>query len=241
MLRDFSIFGNDISFNYVMVVLSFIIMSFINYFRCKKYGVRPYHGIMIAFLVNVFGVLSAILMFKLENISRWNEVGIGLSFYGTVFFLPIFMFIISLLYKIEKRRFIDIWAITIPLELALVRFACFLEGCCLGIVASWGVHFPFDSPGVLRIPVQLFEIVFDLSILIGLIIYERKYKKMDGNIYWIFMSVYSFGRYLLEFIRDTPKDTLGMSNGQIFAFIGLIVGILMIFANSQIRKINLNK
>ena len=173
MFPSVNIFGKDIGINWVLIVISCIIMAVINVIRAKKYNLRKWHGVVIAILVNIFAIFSAILMYNLETING-DGFKMGLSFFGTVFFLPIFMFILSFLFKTKKDEFMDYWALTIPMELALVRFGCFLSGCCLGIQASHGVHFPFEPEGVYRVPVQLYEVIFDLLIFTGLIIVEKK-------------------------------------------------------------------
>ena len=226
MYPHINIFGKEIGINWFLIFISFIIMSIINVIRAKQYGLKRYHGVIIAFLVNIFAIFSAVLMFNLENINS-GKFQFGLSFFGTVFFLPVFMFLVSLLYKINKLKFMDYWALTIPLELAFVRFGCFLSGCCLGIVSNHGIHYPFEPEGMFRIPVQLYEVVLDLLIFAFLLFLEKK-NKQSGFLYIVFMGCYGLIRFVLEFFRDTPKDFYGLSNGQIFAFVCVFLSIILL-------------
>jgi prolipoprotein diacylglyceryltransferase len=52
------------------------------------------------------------------------------------------------------------------------------------------------------------------------------------------MVEYGVLRFAIEFIRKTPKTTLGMSHGQLFAIISVVLGagFLLIYRNTQAKK-----
>ncbi len=64
-----------------------------------------------------------------------------------------------------RKREIPLWSLAEAASLpaaaliALGRWGCFLNGCCYGKLAAvpWAVHFPFDPPGILRHPTELYE------------------------------------------------------------------------------------
>jgi phosphatidylglycerol:prolipoprotein diacylglycerol transferase len=201
-------------------------MSIINCFRIKnKY--KWFLGIVIALVVNAIAIFGAYLLFHIEEPTA-PLASFGLSFFGTVYFLPIGMHFVSYCFrKYSKKEFRDLWALTVPMELSLVRLGCFFAGCCLGVQAHHGVHFPNDPEGFYRVPIQLIEVVFDVGIFILLIVLEKK-KINKGYLYPIFMVSYGFIRFILEFWRDTAKHFYGLSNGQIFAFISVIIGCIWI-------------
>lgn len=230
------IFNKEIGITWVIIVISLIIMSIINCLRAKKYGMNYFDAIIISTLVNIFAIFGAHFMFRIENIGKEIH-GFGLSFFGTVFFLPLFMGVIGILYKNKSKYFIDYWALTIPLELSFVRFGCFLSGCCLGIINENGVHFPLDPQGVNRIPVQLYESIFDFLLFAFLILVEKKIK-IKKILYPVFMVTYGMIRFIMEFYRDTSKYLFGLSNGQIFSFVSIIIGIiwLLVSQNKYYKK-----
>lgn len=233
------IFGIKINTYWALIVISLLLMIFVNIFRAKRFGLNYFHAIIISILVNVFAIIGAYMLFKLESIGKDNP-GFGLSFFGTVFFLPIFMYIVSLFINIPKETFLDYWSLTIPMELCLVRFGCYLAGCCLGIISENGVYFPSDPIGTCRLPVQLYECVFDLLIFAFLIFLEKK-QYFEGILYPTFMVSYSLIRFILEFFRDTSKNNLGLSNGHIFSFIALLIGVVWIIYLLFLKKSNRNK
>lgn len=226
MKPELNIFGIKIYSYHLMIIISLILMIIVNVVRAKKYGYKILFGVVTAILVNVFAILGAFLMYKLEMLP-YKEKGNGLSFYGTVFFLPIFMFIIGKIFKKNIKDYSDYWSLTVPMELAIVRIGCYLAGCCYGITTKYGVHFPFDPEGVNRVPVQLIEMVLDF-IVFGLLIINEKNKKNKGLGYPIFMMFYGIIRFIIECFRTNPKIILGLSNAHIFSIISFIVGIIFI-------------
>lgn len=223
MKPTINIFGLNISSNYFMIFIGFLSMTIVNIIMHKKFKISVFKAILMSVIVNIFAIAGALLMFKLENIGNENFYNNGLSFFGTVLFLPLFMKLFDLIFKTGFTS--DKWGLTIPLELTFVRFGCFLAGCCGGVISEFGLHFATDIEEVTRVPIQLFECFFDFSIFI-LLLYLIINNKNKFNVYAVFMVLYSFIRFILEIFRDTNKNIIGLSNGQIFAFICFIIGVI---------------
>ena len=207
---------------YGFILIGFIALIIGNLLRRKKYGI-PFHiSIIISFLVEVFSILGAIILFKIENINRSS--GLGFSFFGTVIFLPLFMFVFSIIYKkIPYKKLMNYISITIPLELAIIRIGCTICGCCYGILFPFGIHYG----EAIRFPVQLMEAILDIGIFMFLLINESK-NRIKSNFYIIFIFTYSIIRLLCEFFRDDVNPLfIGLTNGQIFSI--LILVSLMIY------------
>ena len=116
--------------------------------------------------------------------------------------------------------------------LLFARLNCWFNGCCHGIDILW------LNNEYYRIPVQLIECGLQLICFTIFIILEKK-NKYTGYFYPMYLVMYGFIRFILEFVRFTPKNILGMSNGQIFALIAIIIGGLILILNAnKIREIN---
>ena len=96
-----------------------------------------------------------------------------------------------------------------------------MNGCCGAIKLWYG-----SNPVIL--PVQLFEVALDLLIL-ELCFYLEKRFFEQGLMYPTLMVCYGVCRFLLEFLRNTPKDLFGLSHGQVFAIISVLIGTIMLF------------
>ena len=73
---------------------------------------------------------------------------------------------------------------------------------------------------------------FFLLLFLGRI-YETKLK--PGDLFWIYLVVYSVGRFFLEFIRLDPSLVGGINANQITMVIVAVFGVLMLVLN-RLRK-----
>lgn len=126
-----------------------------------------------------------------------------------------------------KPNFLDVFAIALPLALAIQRVGCFFAGCCYGKPSNlpWAVQYPFNTlPHFHHFqdelieqgsffslpvhPVQLYETLGILLILILVIKYHRKWKA-SGSSFLFSSSLYLLIRFIVEFFRD-PQANAGV-------------------------------
>ena len=87
-------------------------------------------------------------------------------------------------------------------------------------------------------PVQLIESGVSLLIAAALLVMERR----PGRYRFVFptyMVLYGATRFALEYLRDTEKNLLGMSMGQITALVVLIIGaafVILFAVKGRIKK-----
>ena len=159
----------------------------------------------------------------------------GLVYFGG---LLGFIFLIEFCCYIKHYNFSDIsdiLAIIIPLFHGFGRIGCFFAGCCYGIESDFfGVHYSVGSSHVIanRIPVQLFESVFEFLAFILLYIFYRKIVSINNflsnKLLHLYLLFYSVARFLFEFIRgDAERGYFNfISFSQVFCIIILLYIIL---------------
>ncbi|MBQ7154392.1 MAG: prolipoprotein diacylglyceryl transferase [Synergistaceae bacterium] len=78
--------------------------------------------------------------------------------------------------KISFLKLCDVAIIPAFLAIAVGRWGCFLNGCCVGNVTDFclGVHFPNDKAGILRHPTQIYYSIIAGAIVLILMFAERK-------------------------------------------------------------------
>lgn len=148
----------------------------------------------------------------------------GQSLYGTVFISLIFIPVLAKILKKDTGKVFDYIAPFWLTLLAFVRTGCYVIGCCGA--SAWHVG------GIsLVLPVQLFEVVCDLIILQIIFNIECKKDKSvakPGNSFFLMVALYGLCRFVLEFIRETTVVWLGMTFGQIYSLICIIIAICYI-------------
>ena len=109
------------------------------------------------------------------------------------------------------------------------RIGCFLAGCCYGrpTHSPLGVVFPagsFAPAGIPLLPTQLFSAAADALLTLALLWVDRREHK-EGKLMSVYLLLYSFGRFLIEFIRDDPRGSVGaLSTSQFIAIPMFLTG-----------------
>jgi len=142
-----------------------------------------------------------------------------------------------------RRKGLDLWKaadITAPavaIGHAISRLGCFLNGCCYGRPTdSWlGVSFSPESPagslGEPLIPIQLFSSL-NLFIIFGVLLILRRYKKFDGQLFWLYVLLYGLSRSIIEIFRGDPRGHIWLlSTSQ---FIGIVFAIMSLIMLSKL-------
>lgn len=224
--------GLSISLYKAAMIIGVVFMVFTCLYRAEKFQIKKPIAILTAVLLAIFGYIGAKILYIIENLSDIKAYGItstGVSFFGTVFFMPVFIIFIALLFKKKIIDFLDYCTPSGLVMLTCVRLGCFMNGCCKGITI-WFLNRP------VIIPAQLIECMFDI-LLLEIILRLEKHVFFKGKIYALFMGGYGIIRFGVEFIRDTPKNILHLSNGQWFSGYCIIICIIALLLNKNTSKV----
>lgn len=243
----------------LMVAIGMLIGVWIAAMRAKKLGEPPTLILDLTVWVVISGIIGA--RFFYVFIEGWKEVisrpigetliyflkirqG-GLSFLGAIAFgVPV-----GLTYLWKKNanlwKVSDIMAPSIALGEAFARIGCFLNGCCFGKPCSpdafYAVEFPVGSiphdhyqEVISLFPTQLINSINAFTIFIILSVVLR-YKKFDGQVFWLFTFLYSITRFLVDFMRGDSSDTFFggalfgvLTLAQVLSVIVFLISIVML-------------
>lgn len=114
-----------------------------------------------------------------------------------------------------KRRGLPVWSYADVLAPALAlgqvtgRLGCWFNGCCYGVESQrFGVVFPALGDGIPRLPTQLYEAAFCLCLSLFLSWFWRR-KSYAGQVFWLYVLLYSVWRFGIEFLRgDAERGVL---------------------------------
>ncbi len=199
--------------------------------RRERYGLGVFDCVLFTILTVFLGLTGAKLLFIFENWKSTLENGItlaGVSFFGSVYLIPLLMAPLGYLFRLKPKRSLDAVAPAVAVMIGFIRAGCFFNGCCGGWTTKGGIAWP----------TQAMESICDFMLLFFLLKMEKK-SRFEGWLYPTLMTAYSCYRFLIEFLRRTPRGALGLSNGHWFALAGMLIGgcwLLLLRANEKRKK-----
>ncbi len=173
----------------------------------------------------------------LQVLAVWNG---GMVYYGAL----IGGFITGTWYVLKKKlpfwKLADVVAPPLALGYGIVRIGCFFNGCCYGKPTNsfLGVVFPYieGNPcigGVPRLPTQLFSSLFGF-LLFGLLMYLWKRKRFDGQVFLVFLIVYSIGRAIIESFRENLLVFGPVTVSQLVSAIIIVPAVIFYWRRSRV-------
>jgi phosphatidylglycerol---prolipoprotein diacylglyceryl transferase len=145
-------------------------------------------------------------------------------------------------HRLPMWKMTDIFSPGIALGQAIGRMGCFSAGCCYGKPSSSPFAVTFTNPisqetvGVpLMIPLhptQLYEAVCNF-LLFMLLWWSLSRKRFDGQIFVLYLTVYSGLRFVIEFFRgDADRGFLfggSLSTSQFISLVLLVLAAVLFF------------
>lgn len=183
--------------------------------RRKRFSLSVWQATLFTLLLLATGIAGAKLLYFFESgMTSFS----GMSFFGAVYLVAFLMPVVGLAFKLKPSASLDACAPCVAAIVGFQRFGCFCAGCCGGI--------PIGNSNMTW-PTQVMEGAGDMLLLYLILLAEEKEtSKIKG--YPLFLVGYGIMRFLIEFVRATTKDWLGLSHGQWFAIAGIVLAVLMI-------------
>ncbi len=169
----------------------------------------------------------------LDVLKLWQG---GMSFHGGLIGAVIAGIIFCRRYGLPVYKMADLTIIPTALALAFGRLGNFINGELYGRVWEGGflcvdysnnTHLQ-NPPEGCRYPSQILESMKNLLIFGTLLVLKNK-RFPDGFLFWMFVGMYGFFRFLIEFVR-MPDPQIGLFFG--FLTMGQLLCILMMAVSS---------
>lgn len=172
--------------------------------------------------------------FQISSIPKlfyiWDK---GLSGWGGI--IGIFLALTYFAYKDKEeiQKWLDVISVSIIGAIGVINVGAFFDGKNYGNETSlpWGTVIENSMYAVPIHPVQLYASIYCLIITVILYkLFKRKISKTPGNISILALTSYSTCRFLEDFFRgDETSYLLGLREMQIYALLGIVVGIILIY------------
>lgn len=220
----------DLQLYSICIILSFVVNAVTIFLLNKKK--EKLVGYMLIY-ENIGFLYGGKLFTYLTNIDKYDGfdfLSIGLSSLGSLIGGMLFLLLFCIQFKVNIKKTMKMFIITIPLMYSIGKIGCFLVGCCYGIEYNGfgNIVYKYASEsinGIHLFPVQLVESIVFLIIFILSV--TRKY-----NISFIIL-ISSFSKFMLDFLRSGHVNNF-ISVNQIVCIIFIIVSIIMIRKNNNV-------
>ncbi len=208
-----------------MLAVAFLAVLFIARAEFRRRGGDPKDADPLVMVAIIGGIVGARIYFLLEQwdmFVRYPREMIfsrgGLVWYGGLGLGVLSVVLMARRKGLRLSMVADSAAPAIALGYAITRIGCFLNGCCYGRATSvpWGVHFPGNpicESGSAVHPTQLYE--SGSSFVIFAILWSvRKRPLPSPSLFYMYLILGGTERFLVEFVRATPRVALGLSMAQ---------------------------
>lgn len=248
MFPGFTIFGKFIS-SYALCALAGIFSACPLSIRWYKKRGGNDISLINVYLFGAIGVFVGMhLLFGITNIPMWHilteaegfkdfimrfaQIFGGSVFYGGLLGGLLAGGICIRVQKLDVGVTTDCAAPALALFHCFGRIGCFLGGCCYGVESEHGVVFTRSlvesANGVPRVPVQLYEAIFELALFFALWAMLNK-GVLKNRLLLVYLITYAVGRFILEFWRgDEYRGFLfGLSTSQIISILVFAVSAVI--------------
>ena len=217
----------------------------------QKNTIKPEQVTDLAFYIILAALIGSRILYVLVD---WNRyVSHPLDIFkiwegGLVFYGGLIGAIFVSLYYLRKHhlgflKVADLFMPGVALGHAIGRLGCLASGCCYGRVthSAFSILFPqsrftLAPPGIPLFPSQPLESAVELGIFF-LLILIRKGKKFDGQVFLVYLILYSISRSILEIFRgDSVRGFIIPDRFSTSQLISAILVFIAIILYAHLRK-----
>ena len=147
--------------------------------------------------------------------------------------------------KVSFSRLCDAAAPPFMLTIAIGRWGCFMNGCCVGIPTKsfLSVHFPFDRAEIFRHPVQIYYSLIAFVIVgILLAVEKRVLPRQKGERHYSVISplaiiLYSMMRLVVAPLRNYSPFTRLITHSLTYRGIMIALPLMCLWLAYSLRKL----
>ncbi len=251
----FQVAGFEIRWYPIIIILSIFATVLISMRESVKRGLQKEQILSLLPWLLLAGIVGARLV---HVIDRWeyyshNLASVlalqqgGLAIWGAVAGGIIVTFIYARVNKIQIGKLFDTLVPGLLVAQIIGRVACIINGDAYGdpTTLPWGFIYthpgaiiPENLKGILTHPYPVYEMMWNGIALFFLLIMRKRFKT-NGILFLAYLVIYSFGRFLLTFVRQEKIWFWGLQEAQIIAIVILLISMAIIIYLHRKAKITL--
>jgi phosphatidylglycerol:prolipoprotein diacylglycerol transferase len=251
-IGPFDIFGFTIDIPVywygIMIMLGVIVASYLAFRDARRRGEDPDHVWQMFPWVLISGIVGARVGFILsqigdpayQDIGRWIDIRQGgLSIQGTVVGGLIALILYCRRYKLSFFKWTDIIVPGLAIAQGIGRIGNYFNQEAFGSQCDlpWCIPISPDrqrevagiqnpDPNARFHPTFAYEMIWNFA-LAGLLFWLGRQKRIrlrEGDLLWIYLIVYSIGRFIIEQIRVDSATVAGLKTPAVIALITIVIG-----------------
>lgn len=246
MDRVFISIGNiNIYWYSVLIIIGIIIGYILVKKEAKRQNIDNKFLENLIFYMVIIGIIGARLYYVIFNYQNFDSLlsifaiyeG-GLAIYGGIIAAIIFIYFYSKKYKQNFLQLLDLFAPSLILAQAIVRWGNFFNHEAYGGIVSYefltNLHLPnfiienMYINGNYHHPTFLYESIFCLIGFIIMMVFRYKKNTKIGTLTITYLIYYGIIRFFIEGLRTDSLYFLGFRISQIVSIIFILIGILIL-------------
>ncbi len=248
----FRLFGLEIRWYAIMLVLGIIAGVTVMYIRAPKYGVEPRDRVLDFILwvipIGVIGCRAYYVLFEWDRYKNdfWSIFKIwegGIAIHGGLIFGITTAVILVRHWKQSPLKWLDLVAPGLALAQSIGRWGNYFNSEAHG--GPTDLPWAIEVDGVMVHPTFLYAAIWDFLLFLLLIWIERSgRRKFDGQLIITHLVVYSFGRFWNEGLRTDNLMIGDLRQAQVISAIIFICGIILyvfLLKRSKNKKASVSK
>jgi len=239
----FKIFGIEVMWYGVLISIGVIIGTFLALREARRVGVDENDFIdllLFAIPAAVIGARAYYVIFswdyyKDNPIQILNFRGGGLAIHGAIIAAAITAIIFTRIRGLDFWKIADIASPSLILGQSIGRWGNYINQEAYGIPTDlpWGIM----VNGVKVHPTFLYESIGDFIVFLFLIWYRRNKAKESGEIFSLYLILYSLIRFFVEGLRTDSLMLGPVRVAQLVSIISIIIGLTFLFARKRKKEI----
>ena len=205
----FGVFGINIYWYGIIIAVGFMLVVLMGLRDSRKFGLEPDNIIDLVLFATPVAIVASRLFyvafswgnFKDNLLEIFNTRNGGLAIYGAIIGALLVAYIFAKKKKMDAFNLFDFAAPYLPLAQAIGRWGNFVNQEAYGTHTDlpWGMTGSSIVNGPVH-PTFLYESLWNIGVFFVLIWY-RKNKKLNGEVFFLYMILYGIGRAWIEGLR----------------------------------------
>ncbi len=250
----FSLFGRNVAWYGVIITIGIILACSYVLNRAKYYeGIKEDDVLDLALYIIPLSIIGARLYYVLTSLEQYDSfmemIAIwegGLAIYGAVIGGALTALVFCLIKKINVLKMYDMLVPAVMIGQIVGRWGNFVNaeahGGVTDIFIRMGIRAENMTEAIYVHPTFLYESLWNL---IGFLLINTFYKKKKyhGQIFFMYMTWYGFGRFLIEGLRTDSLYVGPFRISQVIGLVSFVVGLafLVLFYFKKERQPILEK